>query len=80
VLTEERRQASVCGILPHLKMAVRTQKGHKMTTAELRALKKDLKRLNAELKGLKGELFAERTRELEQIIRDQARKPHPRVN
>ncbi len=47
-----------------------------MTTAELRALKDDLKKLNAELKGLKGELLAERTRELEQIIRDQARKPH----
>jgi lysyl-tRNA synthetase class II len=80
VLTEERWEASFCGIFPHLKRVVPAQKGRKMTAAEIRALKAELKRLNAELEGLKGELLADRTRELDQIIRDQARKAHSRVN
>lgn len=71
-LTEERWEASWCGMLPRLRPAVLALKGHGMKRQEIRTVKNRLKQLNVELTEFKEELLNARLKELEQSI--QARR------
>ena len=71
MLLEERRY-------PTCRTCSSWQKGHRMRTEELKALKNELQQLNVELKKFKEERLTARIKELEQIIRAPARRSHLR--
>jgi len=79
------REYALCswrsGVIPHIEQAVLAQKGHRMKTEELKALKNELQQLNVELKKFKEERLTTRIEELEQIIHAPARRLHlPRAH